>query len=252
MNIVTYDTKYGKISLYENELYIGQVFKRGEYWEEDMLLKLKNIINPNRNILEIGGHCGTSTIFYAKLLNEGKKIYVFEPQKRLCDLLLKNVRDNGLEDKVVVYNKGLFCYQGKGKMNNIDMDGKQKEVMKCYENGEYCNFGGITLGKDGEEIELDYIDNLGLKDIGFIHSDCQGSERHIFSKGQELIKRDRPIIYYEDNYKFDKNLYNQVCVKYPEYQENGNFEIINLCQSLRYIYLEKIDGMTSNLLISIN
>ena len=47
-------SKYGKISLLSNEIYIGGSFKDGKYWDEDILLKLRDYVNPDRNILEIG------------------------------------------------------------------------------------------------------------------------------------------------------------------------------------------------------
>ena len=40
----TYETKYGKITLYKNEAYIGNHFNHGIYWDEDTLLKLKEYI----------------------------------------------------------------------------------------------------------------------------------------------------------------------------------------------------------------
>jgi len=73
-NITTYSTKYGLVSLYSNEAYISTPFKYGQYWDEDTLLKLKQYIDPNRNILEIGGHCGISTFVYYSFLNDNKKI----------------------------------------------------------------------------------------------------------------------------------------------------------------------------------
>ncbi len=108
----TYNTKYGLITLYKNEVYIGNSFKNGKYWDEDNLLLMKQYINPNRNILEIGGHCGTSTLIYSSYLNDNSKIHVYEPQKNMYDLLIYNI-----------------------KQNNLD-----------------CNFGGIGLGNDGEVI----------------------------------------------------------------------------------------------------
>lgn len=52
----TYNTEYGLVTLYKNELWIGGEFQRGDYWDIDTLLKLREYVNPNRNILEIGGH----------------------------------------------------------------------------------------------------------------------------------------------------------------------------------------------------
>ena len=99
--IKTYNTKYGKISLYNNDVYISTPFEHGNYWDENTLLKLKNFIDPNKNILEIGAHCGTSTIVYASFLNENQKIYAYEPQKELYNLLVQNIKQNNLENKII-------------------------------------------------------------------------------------------------------------------------------------------------------
>jgi len=95
----TYNTDYGLISLYKNEKYIGDTFKKGNYWDIETLLQLREYIPPNRNILEIGGHCGTSSIVYATFLDENKFIHVYEPQKNMYNILLHNIKQNNLEDK---------------------------------------------------------------------------------------------------------------------------------------------------------
>jgi hypothetical protein len=53
-------------------------------------------------------------------LKEGK-IYAYEPQLKMFELLKQNINENKLQDKVIIYNKGVFCYEGKGVMNNIDI-----------------------------------------------------------------------------------------------------------------------------------
>ena len=35
----TYNTEYGLITLYKNEVYIGDAFKKGTYWDINTLLK---------------------------------------------------------------------------------------------------------------------------------------------------------------------------------------------------------------------
>ena len=199
----TYNTKYGIITLYKNEVYIGNAFESNQYWDEETLLKLREYINPNRNILEIGGHCGTSTIVYSSFLNNENKIYVYEPQRNMYNLLVQNINQNNLQNKIIPNNSGVFCYEGNGKMNDIDLDGGLGIVTKRYneENNLACNFGGIGLGKNGEDITLTTIDAMKMHDIGYIHCDAQGAENFIFSKGIETIKKHRPVIA-----KSDKNL----------------------------------------------
>ena len=248
----TYNTKYGLITLYKNEVYIGNEFKKGKYWDIDTMLLLQEYINPNRNILEIGGHCGTSSIVYASFLNNENKIYVYEPQHNMYNLLVQNINQNNLQNKIIPNNLGVFCFEGNGHMSNIDLDGGGGIVKECYKDCNInCNFGGICLGIDGENIKLTTIDNMNLDDIGFIHCDAQGSESFIFSKGLETIKKYKPVILYENILLYDNTLYNNVCSSYPNYNEESKFDIKKYCmEQLNYShFIDRFNGGIDTLLI---
>ena len=249
----TYKTDYGWITLYRNEFYIGNEFKKGGYWEIDSLLKLREYIPPNRNILEIGGHCGTSTIVYSSFLNNEQKIYVYEPQRNMYNLLVRNIKQNNLENKIIPNNLGVFCYEGHGKMNDIDLDGGGGIIKKRYneENELDCNFGGIGLGRNGEDVKLTTIDNMILDDIGYIHCDAQGSENFIFSKGKETIRKYRPVIFYENNELCARYLYDNVCKSYPDYVEESKFDIKKYCmEELNYsTFIDNFNDSMDTLLI---
>ena len=249
----TYKTKYGLITLYRNEIYIGDAFKKGKYWDEDTLLKLKEYINPKRNILEIGGHCGTSSIVYSSFLEDDKKVFVYEPQYNLFKLLEYNIRENNLEKKIFPRNLGVFCYEGEGRMNSKDLDGGGGLVEKRYneEKNLGCNFGGIGLGNDGEKVMLTTIDKMEIDDIGFIHCDAQGAENFIFSRGLERIEKDRPVILYENIEFYGKYLYDNIWKSYPEYKVESMFDIKKYClERLGYKnYIDRFNGGIDTLLI---
>lgn len=249
----TFYTNYGTVTLYKNECCIGYKFKIGDYWDIDTLLKLKQYIDPNRNLLEIGAHCGTSSIVYSSFLNDDKKIYAYEPQQNMYNLLVKNINQNNLQNKIIPYNFGVFCFEGNATMNNIDLDGGGGIVSKRY-NEEIdlnCNFGGIGLGKDGENIKLTTVDNMILDDIGFIHCDAQGSENFIFSRSINTIKKYRPVILYENNMLYAKYLYDNVCNSYPNYEKESIFDIKKYCmEELNYsTYIDQFNGSIDTLLI---
>lgn len=248
----TYKTRYGLITLYKNEVTIGGDFKNGRYWDIDTLMKLRKYINPKRNILEIGGHCGTSSIIYSSFLIN-KKIYVYEPQRNMYKLLVHNIHQNRLRNKIIPNNLGVFCFEGNGKMNRIDLDGGGGEVSKRYneEQNLPCNFGGIGLGDDGEDINLTTIDNMKLDDIGYIHCDAQGSENFIFSKGIETIKKYRPVILYENIELYGTYLYDNICKSYPNYKEESVFDIKKYCmEQLNYSkFIDSFNGGIDTLLI---
>lgn len=249
----TFDTSYGLITLYKNEAYIIDSFKKGSYWDIDTLKLLKSYINPSRNILEIGGHCGTSSVVYSSFLNDNNKVYVYEPQKNMYNLLVKNIKQNNLESKILPYNLGVFCYNGEGKMNNIDLDGGGGVVSKRYSEESHlkCNFGGIGLGNDGELVNLTTIDNMDLDDIGFIHCDAQGSENFIFSRAMETIKKFRPTILFENNEEYGQYLYYNVCRNYPIWRQESRFNLKKYCmETLNYSKcIDKFNNSIDTLLI---
>jgi len=137
----TFKTPHGLCTLYSNETFIINDFRKGKWKDIDNMNLLSKYIDPNRNILEIGGHCGSSSIIYASFLNNQNKIYVYEPQYNMYNLLVKNIHQNNLENKIIPFNYGVFCYNGKGTMNNIDLDGGGGVVSKRYndENDLKCN-----------------------------------------------------------------------------------------------------------------
>ena len=171
----------------------------------------------------------------------------------MYDLLVHNVKQNNLQDKVVTYNLGVFCYKGKCNMNNIDLDGGGGIVSKRYneENNLQCNFGGICLGKNGEDINTTTIDEMNFENLGFIHCDDQGSENFIFSKAINTIRKCRPVILYENNIFDGDYLYKNVCDAYPEYKENSLFDLKKFCMGeLKYSkFIDRFNGGIDTLLI---
>lgn len=251
--IKTYDTKYGKISLFSNEVYISRPFEYGHYWDEDTLLLLKEYIDPSKNILEIGAHCGTSTLVYLSFLNPEQKIYAYEPQKELFELLKRNIEQNNLQDRIIAINKAVFCFSGNGYMNDVDLDGGGGNILERYntEGNLPCNYGGTCIGKNGEAVEFTTIDDINLENIGFIHIDAQGSENFILSKSINTISKYKPVIYYENNEEYCKYLYNNVCKTYPQYELESKFNIRKFCiDDLQYThYIERFNNGNDDLII---
>ena len=171
----------------------------------------------------------------------------------MYNLLVKNINQNNLQDKIIPKNLGVFCFEGKGQMNNIDLDGGGGIVEKRYNEERHlaCNFGGIGLGTHGENINLTTIDNMQLDNIGYIHCDAQGSENFIFSKGIETIKKNKPVILYENHELYGKYLYDNVCKSYPDYKEESVFDIKKFCiEQLNYSkVIDKFNGGIDTLLI---
>lgn len=232
-----YNTKYGKVTLLNNDIYFTKEFDEGKYWDEILLCHLKDFYIDKGNILEIGGHSGTSSLFYSNICDN---LYVYEPQLKMYNLLCKNIKDNNKQN-VNTYNKALFCLNGKIQMNDTDLDGIIKGKIKVLEDkNEKINYGGISIGKDGESIECVTLDSLNMDNIKFIHCDAQGAEPYIFSKGKEFIKKHRPTILYENSNLYGKYLFNVIKKSYPQYNQESEFDVKDYCINTLggYTYIE--------------
>ena len=231
-NIVTFNIENLNVTLYKNDCYITNSFYKNIYWDIDILSKLKQYIDPSKNILEIGGHCGTSSLIYSKYINNSSKIFVYEPQKNMYNLLKKNIEQNNLQEKIIPYNNCIFCDEIEVEMNDIDLDGNRGVKIKdMYNEGKPCNFGGTCLGKGGEKVKAVVLDKLDHENIGFIHCDAQGAENFIFAGGKEFIKKHKPVIFYENNCKYPefKYLYDNICKCYPTYEKESVFNLEQYC-----------------------
>ena len=138
-------------------------------------------------------------------------------------------------------------------MNYKDLDGGGGIVAKRYTEESHlpCNFGGVSLGANGEDIFMTTVDTLNYDTIGFIHCDAQGAEPFIFSKAIQTIVKCRPVILYENMNLYGKYLYNTICRTYPQYREEAMFDIKKFCmENLKYSkYIDRFNGGIDTLLL---
>ena len=146
-----------------------------EYWLKNIIKKYSNL---NKSALDIGAHIGTHTINMSKYF---KNVYSFEPNIDVFYNLKLNT--NNLNN-VNIYNKAV------GNENkNVNLVIKDINTHSFIE-----NFNNIKIVKQIK------IDDFNIKDkIGFVKIDIEGGEINAFKGMYNLIKRDNPIIVYEDH-----------------------------------------------------
>lgn len=146
-------------------------------------------------MLDVGAHIGTFAIPLAKT---GKKVVAFEAQPEICDILRRNIADNHVDVKV--YNNAV------GHLDNylVSMEDFARDGLNAYqgiETGKQINIGGIQLGDGNRKVVMYTLDTLIKDKVGFIKMDIEGSEPLAFYGAMQLIRRDRPVILFERNYK---------------------------------------------------
>lgn len=186
----TKDVGFGTYLVLQNDL-IGQFIGRHGFWERHLFEIYKNIIRPDDVVLDAGANIGFHTIQFARL---AKKVYAYEPQSLIFNILSTNILLNGVTDKVEQYRLGLGDNPCKMKMQPLSMHDEKH-------GGHNYGGRGLTNGDEGEEeVELICFD----KDVDVIKIDVQGSEIYSLTGMESVIDRCEPWFIIE-NYEGVEN-----------------------------------------------
>lgn len=195
-NINFIDTQYGKFCLIEKDL-IGNTIKERGSWEPHLMFFYFKFIKPNFIIVDGGANLGFHSVCFASLLKEGK-LFCFEPQPLVYNVLSTNLLINGLSNKVNQYRLGLS-----DKKQDLRMSSLSEQVF----NPNCINWGGrgLTDSKEGEEeVQTITLDSLKLPKLDLIKLDIQGFEYKALKGGEKTIVKNTPIIFLE-NYLDNKD-----------------------------------------------
>lgn len=204
MNIGRADTKYGIIYYLKNDFYIAQDLIKDElYSHAEIEALLVDYIKKSKVILDIGAHIGCHSIAYSKI-NPECIIHSFEIQKPIYQLLKKNIITNNLQDRIIPYNCAIGNLIKMVNINSSIIDGPNKNKDFSYLDDKPYNFGGVSLGKDGEECMMMTVDSLNLQACDFIKIDVEGFEYLVILGAMNTILKFHPYIYYEC--RNDKNI----------------------------------------------
>jgi len=178
----------GKYDFYylKGDKYIGERVALGKYEPYESQLILREV-NERDVVVDVGANIGYYTILLADKVGVNGRVYAFEPNKICFEILKKNVEKNGFKN-VELVNKAISDKKG---------------INKLFISRE--NYGDHKLFKDEKNRENEPIKTVKLdeylknreKKIDFMKIDSQGWEPAIIDGSKEIIKRDRPTIFFE-------------------------------------------------------
>uniref|UniRef100_A0A6C0E7H2 Uncharacterized protein n=1 Tax=viral metagenome TaxID=1070528 RepID=A0A6C0E7H2_9ZZZZ len=182
------------INYIKNDNCIGRFIRDGLYWEEWMFQYIQQNYIENTNIIDLGGNIGTTTLLMSEVLSNNCKIFTFEPI--YSDILFKNILDNNLTDKVVIYPYGVGNEIKTLKIKPINLS-------------DNINFGGISIINsledkcDSYKIDIVPVDYFNFENISLIKIDVEYMEIEVIEGCLNLIKICKPTVIIE-TYQLNK------------------------------------------------
>lgn len=192
------------IRVLEEDTTISNSFRAGHFWERHFLPHFKEFaeasLRPGDVILDVGANIGSHAVYLANFA----PVYAFELQKKVLKVLDWNVANNKNGYKIKICGFGLHDENKTMPMNPVavNSDGTLNiggTGLKNEKNGE-SSFGA---GKgEGEMVTVrrfdDFWPEVGKPRVAFIKMDIEGSEATALAGMVEMLRRDEPLVQFED------------------------------------------------------
>jgi len=189
-----FTTPNGVFEVDPDDAYIyGHMSQTSNVFESHIInTVLKNIIEKSTYIVDVGANIGCHAVSYGNF-NPNCKVWAFEPQNKLYDILQRNVARNNLGDRIQTFNCALAHAQAKTTMSSFE---------KVFDHANnVVNKAGIGFGEGGEAVDVVTLDSLNLPGLDFLKIDVEGAEGLVLAGAAETIKKYKPVIFFEHNYQ---------------------------------------------------
>jgi FkbM family methyltransferase len=170
---------------------IGYVLWRDhgfEARERDVAAALFASRGAERAIIDVGAHVGVHGLAWAKMFAKAPVVAI-EPAPKTVAQLARNVKRNGLHDRVRVLECALGAHTGEGALQ-IATDDAYSGLFDT----------GRKPIQEVVPVRIRTLDEVAAElavPLGLVKIDVEGHERAVIAGGRATIERDHPVLFVE-------------------------------------------------------
>ena len=194
-------TPYGLVIAARYDINQTEALRRGSAFNHSDIVKIADIAKSfNHPIVyvDIGANLGLFTLGVAKELSYDSRVYAFEPQRILYNMICGSIALNG-------YNN-IWCYNAAVGSSNTEIEIPQ------YDYNKTMNFGSVEFTREQKEglhqvrgnnpRKVEYVtvytlDSFKFERLDLLKIDVEGMESDVLTGAIETIKRCKPIMFIE-------------------------------------------------------
>lgn len=197
------DCKYGAFAFYNSDSPIGSCLTSYGEWAEPELQFISPFLLETSRVLDIGANIGTHSVFFSKKCHKGI-VHAIEPQFYIHQVLVTNLVLNNCFN-VKAYNAAISNDYQSLKLMNLPPFSKTP-----------INYGEFKVHNHEHGTDTPCMKINQFNDVTFIKLDVEGHELSCLQSGEDMLKKNKPLMYIEFNCK------------------EGNKELIEFIWSLGY------------------
>lgn len=187
-------TRYGVMSIPVSDAVLGPSLRQYGEWAQDEIEGLVQLLKDGDVVIDAGANIGTHTLGLVSAVSPRGRVYSFEPQLEIFDLLRQNCEASVFAPNIQPYCHPLSSVSG------------QKFSIPLLDAVSIHNFGAIHLSPKKSDERPSYdshesmtIDDLHLDACRLIKLDVEGMELEVLNGAKRLIKKHKPLIFFEAN-----------------------------------------------------
>jgi FkbM family methyltransferase len=155
-------------------------------YELDTVDVFRKIVKPGMSVVDIGAHVGYYTLLAARLVGPDGRVYAFEPNPEVYEILVRNIEVNGYHGIVRTIPKAVS---------------NRRRIVKLYiaweDSGEASLYLSKSAGKRYVEVETLVLDEFlaaeGWPKVGLVKVDVEGAELEVLEGMRETARRSEDL-----------------------------------------------------------
>jgi len=182
--------RYGYVLYNKNDFVVGRMMEAyGEYFESEVAM-FRQICRPGDIVVDAGANIGVHTLALSQIVGTQGRVFAFEAQRLVHQVLCANAALNSLNQAVCVH-AALSAADGMLELADLDESVPQ-------------NIGGVSVeaisrtgGFKTSQFSLDSF--LSVPRLRFMKLDVEGMELDVLRGSESLLAKLGPMLYVEND-----------------------------------------------------
>lgn len=228
-----HETVTGKYYLPEDAIEdcVANTIINNQIFDKEIVECASLFIKPGTVVLDVGANFGQMSILFSKMTGEGGKVFSFDANDFIFEILKKNIRVNDRKNIEAVF----------GAVHNTPNQILIFPEQDFKRFGTYGSYGiDYSQKKEGRKVPTITIDDLNLTgEISFMKVDVQGGDLYAMQGAAKTIAKHKMPILFEFEYSFQDDMH----LDFQEY--------VDFVKSIDYKFARVINGQ-NYLILPIN
>lgn len=174
---------------------VANAIKKDQVFEQEVVSLASRYIGEGSVVLDVGANFGQMSVLFAARTGPQGKVYSFEADDFVFEILQRNIAANELSGRVTA----VF-----GAVHNVDGDTLRFPEQDFERWTSYGSYGIDYNATSGRTVKSITIDSLGITEpISFMKIDIQGGDLQALQGAVKTIERNKMPIIFEYEYHLE-------------------------------------------------